>query len=204
MKAVLAPVILVCALLFVSRVQAYEPKTGDIVFQDIDTPQGRAVELATHSRYTHMGLVLIRKEHAFVLEAYDGVGLTPLQEWIDRGIGDHVVIKRLQNVNLQKEDARDFHLMALAYTGREYDYFFEWSDEMFYCSELVWKMYHRILGIRLGELKRMRNFDLTDPFVRSMMEERFKGDPPLDEPVIAPDTILNSDLLREVYRNGSP
>ena len=43
-----------------------------------------------------------------------------------------------------------------SFRGRPYDLTFEWSDERIYCSELVWKIYERALGIEIGPPQRSR------------------------------------------------
>ena len=34
-----------------------------------------------------------------------------------------------------------------AFRGKSYDLTFEWNDEKIYCSELIWKIYQRAVGI---------------------------------------------------------
>ena len=53
-------------------------------------------------------------------------------------------------------------------------------------SELVWKIYDRALGVQLGALQKLREFDLNHPAVRSKLAERYGKSVPLDEPVISP------------------
>ena len=86
---------------------------------------------------------------------------------------------------------------------RPYDLTFEWSDSRVYCSELVWKMYERALGIRVGELQRLRDFDLSDPVVRAKMKERYGDAVPLDEQVISPAAMFDSPLLEVVSNAGT-
>ena len=87
-----------------------------------------------------------------------------------------------------------------AFRGRRYDSWFEWSDDRLYCSELVWKIYQRALGLELGKLQTMATFDFSDPLVRSIAEERWHGAPPANEPVITPAAIFESEDLVVVHR----
>lgn len=64
------------------------------------------------------------------------------------------------------------------------------------------KIYERATGIEIGELQQMRDFDLTDPLVRTKVQERWGGDPPPNEIVISPDAIFRSDLLITVAEVG--
>jgi uncharacterized protein YycO len=84
------------------------------------------------------------------------------------------------------------------YEGRPYDLTFEWSDQRIYCSELVWKLYQRALGVRIGELQKIRSFNLGDPAVRAKMRERYGDKVPMDEPVISPVAMFESPLLTTV------
>src|SRR4029450_4899746 len=55
---------------------AGELRPGDIVFQTSRSTQSQAVQLATHSRYSHMGLVLHHSGELEVLEAAGQVKFT--------------------------------------------------------------------------------------------------------------------------------
>src|SRR5437867_2402013 len=70
---------------------------GDIIFQTSRSPQSLAIQRATHSPYSHMGIILYRSGRPFVFEAIATVRYTPLGEWIDRGSGGHYVVKRLRD-----------------------------------------------------------------------------------------------------------
>jgi hypothetical protein len=85
-----------------------------------------------------------------------------------------------------------------AMEGNEYDLCFEWSDDLVYCSELVWKIYDRGVGLQIGELERFSDFDLSSPAVQALMKERDCLMSP-SEPVIAPITMFESDLLETVH-----
>jgi len=86
--------------------------------------------------------------------------------------------------------------------GRPYDLTFDWSDDRMYCSELVYKIYDRALGIKIGELQRVRNFDLTDAAVQAKMRERYGDAVPLDAPVISPAAMGQSPLLSQWRRSS--
>jgi hypothetical protein len=87
------------------------------------------------------------------------------------------------------------HEAGARFLGRSYDLTFDWSDERIYCSELVYKVYDRALGIKIGELQRVRDFDLTDVAVQAKMQERYGSELPLDAPVISPVAMEQSPLL---------
>jgi len=173
---------------------------GDLIFQTSQSAQSVAIQKATGSPYSHMGLVFLRDGQPYVLEASATVRYTPLARWVLRGVGHHFVVKRLLDANEVLTPAAVDRLKQSAATliGRPYDLTFEWSDDRIYCSELVWKIYDRALGIQIGKLQRIRDFNLTDPVVASVMKQRYGTAVPLDEPVISPVAMFDSPLLASV------
>jgi hypothetical protein len=173
---------------------------GDIVFHTSRSAQSRAIQLATHSPYSHMGIVLHRGGQPYVLEAVATVRYTPLAEWIERGVGGRFVVKRLEKAGtvLTPAALRAVRRQARRMEGRPYDLTFEWSDDRVYCSELVFKLYDRSLGIRIGDLQKLGDLDLSAPEVRAKLEERYGEGIPLEEPVITPAAIFASPALRTV------
>ena len=86
------------------------------------------------------------------------------------------------------------------FKGKNYDLTFEWSDNRIYCSELIWKMYQRATGIEIGKLEKLRSFDLSNEAVRKKMKERYGDNIPLEEPVISPAAVFESELLITVIQ----
>jgi hypothetical protein len=177
----------------------YVPQAGDIVFHTSLSSQSKAVQAATKSPYSHMGIVLFRNGRAQVFEAIQPVKFTPLQTWLDRGQGKHYVIKRLKSP-MPQEAVVKLDQFAKRYEGKSYDLTFEWSDEKIYCSELVWKLYKSAADIELVKLSKLGSFDLTHPLVKAKLKERYGNKVPLNEPVIAPVAIFDSDLLETVAK----
>lgn len=172
-------------------------KDGDIIFHASQSAQSLAIQRATNSKYSHMGLIVHRNGKPFVFEAISTVQSTPLNKWIKRGEASHFVVKRLKNADtvLTPQALKKLHNEAKRFTGRPYDLTFGWADDRIYCSELVWKAYDRALGIQIGKLARVRDFNLTDPAVQIKMKERYGNNTPLDEPVISPAAMFDSALL---------
>jgi len=176
------------------------PRPGDIVFQTSESAQSRAIQAATHSPYSHMGLVLYRAGRPYVLEAAGRVRLTPLTEWIRSGRDGRYVIKRLKDAGYLSGENNVHRLerAALRFLGKPYDPYFEWSDVRIYCSELIWKAFERGLGLRVGDPAALSTFDLSSDLVKPRLHERFGDDVPLQEPVISPAAIFDSSLLTTV------
>ena len=180
-----------------------EFQDGDIIFHPSTSSQSEALRLAMDSPYTHMGIIFVESEGPVVLEAVGSVKRTPMAEWVRRGEGGRFVVKRLSDAQAQLNSDAIGRLKEGGdrYVGRPYDPYFEWSDERIYCSELVWKMYKEGLGLEIGELETIRDFDLSDPVVSRKLEERFGARIPLDEKVISPASMFESDRLMTVYEN---
>jgi len=177
------------------------PADGDLVFQSMaSSSQGKAIELATHSPYSHVGMIFLRDGHAYVLEAVGPVRYTPLETWILQGEGERYVVRRLRNARsvLTPEAVRRLKKAAARFVGKPYDFSFDWSDTRIYCSELVWKVYREALGIEIGRPASLREFDLTHPLVKAKLKERYGDDIPLNEPVISPGQMFRSPMLETV------
>lgn len=186
-----------CVLFANSTYAAPALRDGDIIFHTSRSAQSAAIQRATHSPYSHVGIILYRGDKPFVFEAIATVRYTPLADWIARGDGGRYVVKRLTR-KITPEQAAQLRVAARQFEGKPYDLYFEWSDERIYCSELVWKMYQQALGVRLGTLQELREFDLSDPVVQAKMRERYGSRVPLDEPVISPGAQFASPLLTPI------
>lgn len=129
-------------------------QNGDIIFQTSNSSQSKAIQLATNSPYSHMGIVYQKGANYWVYEAVEPVKLTPLNSWIKRGKGKHYVVKRLKDATvLTPSTLKKMKAIGQQYQGKHYDLYFEWSDDKIYCSELVWKIYKEAVGIELGLYK---------------------------------------------------
>ncbi|MGB4813205.1 MAG: YiiX family permuted papain-like enzyme [Methylophilaceae bacterium] len=190
-------VFVLLTLAFSANADGLIVKDGDIIFHTSKSAQSVAVQRATGSQYSHMGLIVHRKGKAFVFEAVATVRLTPLDKWITRGTGQHFVVKRLKNAEkILTPVAREKLLNAAnQFSGRPYDITFGWQDDKIYCSELVWKSYDRALGIQIGTVQKLRDFNLQDVAVRQKLHERYGNHIPLDEPVISPKAMFESPLV---------
>ena len=184
---------------------SYQPVSGDIIFHTSRSSQSKAIQVATKSRYSHMGIVYVREGEAFVFEAIEPVGLTRLGEWIARGEQGAFVVKRIRNAAqiLTPDVLASMMEVGKQYEGKHYDPYFEWSNDRIYCSELVWKVYKQAIGLEIGSLEALGSFDLSSPSVRAKIAERWEDSPPLDEPVISPAAMFRSDMLVEVYRRDA-
>lgn len=172
-------------------------QNGDIIFQTSRSDQSKAIQLATKSKYSHMGIIYENAGEYFVYEAVQPVKLTPLQTWINRGLNGHYVVKRLKNAEdiLTDKVLKRMRDYGEEFKGKSYDIYFEWSDDKIYCSELVWKIYSEAAGIEIGELEQLSNFDLSNELVKDIMKKKYGENIPMDEKVISPAAMFSSTKL---------
>jgi uncharacterized protein YycO len=179
-------------------------QNGDIIFQTSTSAQSKAIQLATKSKYSHMGMIYKKSGITYVFEAVQPVKLTPIAEWVERGKRNHFVVKRLNNTEqvLTPSVQKEMKQLAERYLGKNYDIYFEWSDERIYCSELVWKIYKQATGIEVGKLEQLKDFDLTSDAVKQKLNERYGENIPMNEKVISPAAMFDSGELRLVYEGS--
>ena len=174
---------------------------GDILFQISTSGQGKAIQLATNSSYSHCGILFKENNKWMVYEGVQPVKTTKLSEWINRGDGHHYVSKRHKDAAslLTKHVKEKMKEVAKKLLGKNYDLTFEWNDDRIYCSELVYKIYQRGAGISIGTLQKLQDFNLNSPVVRAKLNERYGKNIPLNETVISPGAIFADSNLVEVH-----
>lgn len=178
-------------------------KTGDIIFQTSLSEQSIAIQKATNSIYSHVGVIYEDQGQFLVYEANQYVKSTPINEWISNGKDHHFVIKRLKNSEVVLND-KVIQLMkqiSANFNNKPYDKYFEWSDQRIYCSELVWKIYKLGTGLELGNTEAFNSLDLSSPEVKSLLDKRYGDSIPLEEKIITPVAMFNSDHLEVVMEN---
>lgn len=172
-------------------------QTGDLIFHTSKSAQSLVIQQATHSPYSHMGMIVLKNGQTWVLEAIQPVKYTPLQQWINCGVNQSYSVKRYRT-QLTVAQQQKLVQQAETYLNKPYDVYFEWSDNTIYCSELVWKAYKKALAIELAPLDKLSSFDLSHPRVKALMKQRYGQHIPLNEMVIAPSTLFNSKQLIDV------
>ncbi|AKJ43795.1 hypothetical protein QQ39_06925 [Pragia fontium] len=184
-------------LVIIPESYGYQPQQGDIIFQTSRSSQSLAIQQATHSIYSHMGIILFKNNQPYVFEASNRVKFTPLEAWITRGVDGKFVAKRLKKT-LTNEEKQRIWSISQNYINRPYDLTFSWSDDRQYCSELVWKIYFNALGLKIGQQQKLREFNLTSPAVKAKLTERYGTAIPYNETVISPKSMFDSPLLTVV------
>ena len=156
-----------------------------------------AIEGATHSNFSHCGIVAQDNGGWVVYEAFAPVGPIPLGDFMARGRDRAFLVKRWkseqqQHVPAMLETVRKLH-------GRPYDERYRLDDdrEAIYCSELIYLAYRDATGgeslgrlVTLGELK-------WKPY-EELIEQIEQAPPPLDRQIITPRDLAQ----RRAVRNG--
>ncbi len=156
---------------------------GDVVFQDLQCgPRCDLIREVTHSRYTHVGIVLDEDGDRVVWEAFRPVGRAPLADWVQRGRDKLVAVYRWDAAS------RD-HLPAIArevraMRGLPYDGDYQWDDDRIYCSELIAKAAQRATGHVLFEPHPSGpgSFGANAGLIRQMSKGRLTEQTPLVSP----------------------
>ncbi|CAN1519180.1 Permuted papain-like amidase enzyme, YaeF/YiiX, C92 family [Flavobacteriaceae bacterium] len=176
---------------------------GDMIFQTSQSNQCEAIRIATNSKFSHCGIVFIEKGEKYVFEAVQPVKYTPLKTWISRGKESHFVVTRIKNASnlLNPKTLQNMKAFGNKLKTKDYDAYFEWSDDKMYCSELVWKIYKNGAGIELCPLQKLKDFNLKDPKVKAILAERYGNQIPLEESVVAPSNLENAIIVTKIIDN---
>lgn len=148
------------ALLFaLAAAPAFQWHTGDVVLQESQSSRSALIRRASHSPYSHVGLIEVTPKGVFVIEAIQPVSRTPIAKWVKRGAGAWVTVLRAKDLD---EAARQ-RVVDAAKTelGKPYDAKYRWDDEKIYCSELVAKAFLRGAERTVGRQQTIASLQLT-------------------------------------------
>ena len=172
----------------------YTPQEGDVIFHVSKSSQSTAIKIGTLSRYSHCGMIVEENNKLYVLEAENGLEMTPIRQWLKRGrMGDHYRVMRLK-------DKQTLHIDHT--TGGRYDSAFLFNNGRYYCSELVWEQYKKN-NILLCQTKQLKDYHfLYLPMVQKQIQRRGFD---MNQEVVAPSELIKSRYLRTVlYGYGKP
>lgn len=188
-------------------------KDGDIVFQTSGSGQSMAVAMATHSLYSHMGMIRVTPSGPVVVEAVGPVKETPLRRWIARGRMGRLAVYR--DPDLTARQATTLFRAARALYGRGYDLYFSFDNREIYCSELVYDAY-RAGGVDLGKIQTIGDLASAWGPAGDLLDRRALSDPQCkargveggncialvrERAVITPKAIAEDPKLWRIYSN---
>ena len=169
-------------------------KTGDVVFQTSRSAQSRAIQEATASPWSHVGIIEVTSTGTWVIEAVGPVKRTPWRTWRRRGVDGRALVMRPKGFG--ETTLERVVSAAIAELGKPYDLRFQWGDDAYYCSELVAKAFERGAGITLG--KRERLGDLHIGGLRREIVARWGGKVPRDLVLVTPAALAVDPQLARV------
>ncbi len=168
---------------------------GDIVLQTSTSSQAHAIQLATRSPFTHVGIIIHRNGIAYVYEARGPVGLRSFKAFVSSSADGKTMVRRLKYpINIAALES-----VSRSFLGKSYDPYFDWSDSKMYCSELVEKVFKRAMNIEVGRLQPLGSLDLSSPEVKEKLRERYGNNIPYNMPVVTPHSIAINENLYTVY-----
>jgi hypothetical protein len=168
------------------------PEDGDIVLETSRSQQSAAIQWASRSRWSHVGIVERDGDRVAVIEALGTVSRTPWQAWTRRARrGGPYLVLRARHVPPAQRAAAVAEARRLL--GRRYDARFGWGDDRIYCSELVVKAYQRGAGVTLGRMERLGDLRLTG--LERALEQRWGGPIPKDLRLVTPASIAADPQL---------
>jgi len=189
-------IILCISLCACSSVANYEPKEGDVIFQSL--PNGDivdAIEGATESPYSHVGIVVKTEKGWFVREAIGDVHDTRLTKFLARGRNGKYDVYRLK-----KEYEGSISKIILAtekYIGLPYDIRYRMDDDFIYCSELVYKSFLDATGSKMGVLVSLGSLNWGK--YESLIVEIEGGSVPVNRMMITPRDLAKARQLKLVH-----
>lgn len=189
-------------------------KTGDIVFQKTTSSASDAIMLASGTQYTHVGIVVHEKAgRPRVIEAVGPVREVALDEWIKKGNGSRVTVKRIKG--LDEAHATEAIASARRYLGRPYDHYFYETRDQIYCSELVYAAFKDGPGISVGQEEKVRDLNIDTGAAQKLIKQRWKSHPLcrskgaksfkdcyaliLDQTLITPASIARDPQMELIY-----
>lgn len=196
MKTILS---LLLTIFLFSSCSSQSFKDGDIIFHTSRSTQSKMIQTVTGSNLTHCGIIFFKSGKPYVYEAVNPVKLTPLNQWIARGVGGRYKVVRLKYV-LQDNHKEIMLNYAKRQLGKSYDIKFEWSDSKMYCSEIVWKIY-RSSGYTLSDPKSFSDYDLSSGIVKNEIKRRYGSSINMNEKIVSPVDLYNSPIVRTIYSN---
>ena len=171
-------------------------ENGDIIFQESQSNQSKAIQEATKSRWGHVGLLFEERGQWFVAEAVQPVRVTTLAAFIAKGKNRDYQVYRLPGLtDSQREILR---AQVRTYLGQDYDIYFEWTDDLIYCSELVYKSYLHATGIEIGTVQHFKDLRLDGPYVKDLIRRRLQDTGrtlDLNERIVTPASQIQDPKL---------
>jgi hypothetical protein len=169
--------------------------TGDLAFIRSKSSRSELIQRASHSPYSHVGVVEVTDGGIFVIEAIQPVSRTPWNRFVARADHRRVTVARV--TGLDTATLERVVTTAKANLGKGYDARYRWDDERLYCSELVVKAFARGAEVSLGRRQRVRELALS---AAELALAQTLGIAP-DTELVTPGSLLEGDRVQVVARD---
>lgn len=159
----------------------------------------------------HIGIVKVSDAGVTVLEAFDTVTETPLNEFINRGAGKEFDVYRVPEMT--QIQSRMVLAAAKSQLGKPGDFFLDQSPDQIYSAELV-RTSFSAAGLELGQLVRLSQLAKANPLVSAKFTGRWSENKTckrryLDheqcwnviarQDVITPDAVTSDPRVARIY-----
>ena len=161
-------------------------KEGDVIFHASNSTAAPMLRYATASPVTHCGIIIEKEGKLYVLEAEGPVRLTPIQTFINRGIGKAYFVRRPKTELMGRVKYK-------GYLGIPYDIAFKFKNKKYYCSELVYDIYKDQFGIRICDPR-----PLSDYHTLGLEKEIKRRGMKKDQLMVAPSDLMNADCFETI------
>lgn len=182
-------------------------QNGDVIFQSIRSSQSDAIQLASHSKYSHCGIIFWEGDKCYVYEAFKNVRTTPIDKFLERSENHQYAVRRLKDAATlfsTNDKVNTFiRIYYKRFNGKPYDILYGASDDKIYCSELVWRLFKEAGDLDVGEWRLLRNFDLQNAVVQEQLQLTYGDHIPLDENIVSPEALYVSDKFITVIEEPS-
>lgn len=190
-------------------IRGFEMRTGDILFQAFE-PSGYASAIESVSdgwggyAFSHVGVAYIENGNAFVLEAIPyGVSKTPIETFLrkSRQINGRPAVAVARLKKKYRKAIPDAISTMLSLIGKRYDFVFDPSNDMYYCSEIIEIAFrHRnkpIFDSAPMSFKDKQSGELNPYWIKHF--EMHKGEIPEGVPGTNPSDMSKSPKLKIIH-----
>ena len=157
------------------------------------------IQDVTDSKYSHVGIIYNKDGNTFVMEAVQPVKMTPIDEFISRGVDSKYTVVRYKG-KLDEGQMKRMYDYASAQLGKNYDSKFQWDESSMYCSELVFKIYYNA-GIQLCDIHQFKDYNLSSEDVQNVIRARYNTEINPNESVVTPVDLYNSLSTYVIFDN---
>lgn len=192
--------------------EAFELRSGDLLFSvgSGNSELLAAIQVSTSEKeevpFSHVGIVSVEQDHIYVIEATspEGVVRRTLDDFFDEAAsleGKKLIAVGRLHPEWQYTISPALEA-AVQYLGKEYDYLYDESNDAYYCSELVRKVFIDSAGNPIFEPLAMsfknKVTGETDHYWTEHFSQR-NSSVPEGEPGTNPADMARSGLIQIVH-----